>query len=137
MDKTEREGIVDNTMDKQSAFFGTSQLYRSCDLAGPATASALHIRNVENLEALGGMRRPDRSVQQHDTYGIIGAELHSMAVKFITDHPHILSVVQNLRKGVVVSGFSDDVASLFRNKWFSTLGSPTPPRLPGPDSDAI
>ena len=114
-------------MDKQSAFFGTSQLYRSCDLAGPSNPSSLHIRNIENFEALGGMRRPDRSVQQLSGYSIVGADIHAMATKFITEYPHILDVVQNLRQGIAVTGFSDDVASSFRNLWFQTLGSPTPP----------
>ena len=63
-----RDGILDSLIDKQSAFFSSSHLYRSVDLAGPATQSSLHIRNIENDKALGGMRRPDRSVQQSSRY---------------------------------------------------------------------
>ena len=124
-------------MDKQSAFFGASHLYRSCDLAGPAAPSALHTRNIENFDALGGMRRPDRSVQQLSGYRIVGAEISCMAEQFISEHPHTLGVVQDLRKGITVTGFSDDVACSFRNRWFQTLGVPTPDRLPGPDADVI
>ena len=55
-----RDGISDSLMDKQSAFFSSSHLFRSIDFAGLAAQSSLHIRNIENDKALGGMRRPDR-----------------------------------------------------------------------------
>ena len=133
----EREGIADNIMDKQSAFFGSSQLYRDCDLAGPAVPSALHIRNIENTESLGGMRRPDRSVKLIEGYKTIGKELYDMATQVISDNPEALGVVQDLRLGTEVTGFSESITSSFRDLWFQTLGVPVPQRVPGPDGDVI
>jgi hypothetical protein len=92
---------------------------------------------MENFEALGGMRRPNRSVQQLGGYRIVGAEIPSMAEQFISQHPHTFGVVQDLRKGVTVTGSSDDAACSPRNEWFQTLGVPIPDRLPGSDADSI
>ena len=58
--QSRRDGILDSLMDKQWALFSSSHLYRSADLAGPAIQSSLHIRNIENDKALGGMRRLDQ-----------------------------------------------------------------------------
>ena len=132
-----RDGILDSLMDKQSAFFSSSHLYRSVDLAGPAAQSSLHLRNIENDKALGGMRRPDRSVQQSSRYRQVGMDIFDMASQFITNHPETLEIVSDLRKGVTVTGFSPQVASSFRASWFQVLGSTAPPSSPGPDADVI
>ena len=100
------DGTLDLIMDKQSAFFSSSHLYRSVDLAGPATQSSPHIRNIENDKALGGMRRPDRAVQQSSRYREVGMDIFGMASQFITNHPETLEIVSDLRKGVTVTGFS-------------------------------
>ena len=90
------DGTLDLIMDKQSAYFATSQLTRAYDLAGPQAPSSLHIRNQENSAALGGMRRPDRSVLANPLYRSVGAELHSMALDFIKDYPSSLKVIRGL-----------------------------------------
>ena len=133
----QREGISDNIMDKQSAYFGTADLYRDADLAGPSAPSKLHVRNLENQQALGGMRRPDLSVRRNPAYRTIGQALHGMAPSFIKDNPTTLQVVRDLRLGKAVSGFSERISAAFRTEWFHTLGMDAPPRGLGPDADVI
>ena len=102
-------------MDKQSAYFATSQLTRAYDLAGPQAPTSLHIRNQENAMALGGMRRPDRSILASPLYRIVGAKVHIMASDFIKDFPSSLNVIRGLRAGDKVSGFSDKMLGDFRS----------------------
>ena len=130
-------GTLDLIMDKQSAYFATSQLTRAYDLAGPQAPTSLHLRNQENSVALGGMRRPDLSVRSNPLYRSIGAKLHIMASDFIKDFPSSLNVIRGLRAGDEVSGFSDKILSDFRSLWFSVLGSSETPKPLGPDAAAL
>ena len=101
-------------MDVQSAFFSNTQLARAYDLAGPAPQSALHIRNVENAQALGGMRRPDLSVLASPGYRHWGDRFHNMALDFIGRHPDAMLVTHDIRGGNSTMGFTADVATAFR-----------------------
>ena len=80
---SQQVGTRDNIMYKQAAFFGSAELRREADLAGPAPKSRAECRTEENLEALGGMRRPDRSVAKRAAYIEQGEALAKMAEKFI------------------------------------------------------
>ena len=124
-------------MDRQSAFFASSQLLRSYDLAGPAPKSKLHYRNLENDEALGGMRRPDRSVHTSPGYRSVGQRIFDMGEAFIKSNPKSLDIVRDLRAGKVVTGFPDDMVAAFRDSLFEVLGSSAPPTSHGPDPDLI
>ena len=120
-------------MDKQSAFFSNTQLARAYDLAGPAPQSALHIRNVENAQALGGMRRPDLSVLASPGYRHWGDRFHNMALDFIGRHPDAMLVIHDIRGGRSTMGFTADVATAFRKSWFQVLETDEPPPCSGPD----
>ena len=120
-------------MDKKSAYFSSTQLARAYDLAGPVGRSALHVRNAENAMALGGMRRPDLSVQANAGYRLWGDKFYNMAMDFIGRHPDSLLVIQAIRQGLGTSGFSDDVSAAFRESWFQVLGTTMPPPCSGPD----
>ena len=120
-------------MDKQSAYFSSTQLARACDLAGPVGRSALHVRNAENAMALGGMRMPDLSVQANAGYRLWGDKFYNMAMDFIGRHPDSLLVIQAIRQGLGTSGFSGDVSAAFRESWFQVLGTTMPPPCSGPD----
>jgi hypothetical protein len=124
-------------MDKQSSYFSISHLQRSYDLAGPPQQSSLHRRNIENFEALGGMRRPDLSVKRHPSYRQVGDSLYKMALDFIGKFPDALQVVKDIRQGKSVTGFSEEVATAFRASWFRTLGTAQPPPCTGPDADVL
>ena len=120
-------------MDKQSSYFTSAQLTRAYDLAGPPAPTKLQTRNLENSLALGGMRRPDISVQSNPLYRYTGSTLHSMALSFIDYYPETLEVVRAIRQGNEVTGFSQELASSFRTAWFHALGTHEPPRGEGPD----
>jgi hypothetical protein len=124
-------------MDRQSSFFASSRLVRAYDLAGPAQQSKLHARNLENDVALGGMRRPDRSVHTSPGYRAVGQQLFTMGEAFIKDNPSALNIVRELRAGNTVSGFPDQMVASFRDSCFRVLGSTTPPVPHGPDADLI
>ena len=127
------EGTPDGIMDKQGAYFTSANLARAYDLAGPSAPSRLHTRNLENAKALGGMRRPDLSVQRNPLYRAVGKRLHAMAASFIGRHPETLAVINALRAGQEVAGFSDEIIYMFRSEWFATLGATETPRCKGPD----
>ena len=127
------EGTPDGIMDKQGAYFTSANLARAYDLAGPSAPSRLHTRNLENAKALGGMRRPDLSVQRNPLYRAVGKRLHAMAASFIGRHPETLAVINALRAGQEVAGFSDEIIYMFRSEWFATLGAKETPRCKGPD----
>ena len=127
------EGTPDGIMDKQGAYFTSANLARAYDLAGPSAPSRLHTRNLENAKALGGMRRPDLSVQRNPLYRAVGKRLHAMAASFIGRHPETLAVINALRAGQEVAGFSDEIIYMFRAEWFATLGAKETPRCKGPD----
>ena len=120
-------------MDKQGSYFTSAHLARAYDLAGPSAPSRLHIRNVENARALGGMRRPDLSVQHNPHYRSVGRKLHTMAASFIDRHPETLEIINALRAGHEVTGFSDTIISKFRSEWFAALEARETPRCKGPD----
>ena len=102
--------MVDATMDRQSAYFSTTTLSRAYDLAGPVAESALHRRNIENMQALGGMRRPDRSVQTNSKYRTLGTRLSAMAMQFIKDYPAAMRVIDDIRNGRSTRGFDKNIS---------------------------
>ena len=58
-------GMPDSIMSRQSSFFGTASLTRAAHLAGPALACHRAIKERQNRECLGGLRRPELSVRAH------------------------------------------------------------------------
>ena len=124
-------------MDRQSAYFSTTTFSRAYDLAGPVAESALHRRNIENMQALGGMRRPDRSVQANTKYRILGFRLSAVVMQFIKDYPAAMLVIDDIRNGRSTRGFTENITSAFRSAWFQELGVPEPPRCAGPDPSVL
>jgi len=129
--------IRDEVMSKQSAFFGSTSLSRAYDLAGPRAATGPVIRANENWECLGGMRRPDRSVQSHEGYKRAGSHLLDMVENFVDQFPQTMEIAESLRTGVRVTGFDDDIKAEFRVRWLQTLGVGPSPRTVGPDPTTL
>ena len=130
------QGHVDTVMAKQSSYFGSAELHRSYDLAGPTSLSTREVRNAENDVALGGMRRPDLSVAQSIGYQA-GHCILTMAEKFVDDNPGTLQVAEDLRAGRPVTGFQPGISESFRHLWFQSFGCHTPSRMVGPDADVF
>ena len=124
-------------MDRQSAYFSTTRLSRAYDLAGPTPHSALHLRNAENDSALGGMRRPDLSVQTNPKYRQWGDRLSAMAFDFIGKFPEAMRVIKDIRSGHGTKGFPAEVTIAFRKAWFKELGVVEPPGCKGPDPTVL
>ena len=93
--------MADSIMDKQSSYFSTSHLTSSDGRAGPPQQSSLHRRNLENFEALGGMRRPDLSVKRLPSYRQVGDSLYKMAVDFIGEFPETWQVIEDIRLSLI------------------------------------
>ena len=104
-------------MAKQSAFFGSTSLSRAYDLAGPRAATGPVVRANENWECLGGMRRPDRSVQNHEGYKRAGRRLLDMLEDFVDQFPQTMEIAESLRTGTRVTGFDDSINAEFRVRW--------------------
>ena len=90
----------------------------------------------QNDNALGGMRRPDKSVAQLPGYNA-GEALFDMFDEFIDRRPDALAVVSALRNGEDVQGFAPALLREFRARWMSLLGNTEPRHGNGPDADAI
>ena len=65
-------------MSRQSSYFGTATFTRAADLAAPAPACQKPLKEQQNLECLGGMRRPDPSVRAHEGYPVAGTRIRAM-----------------------------------------------------------
>ena len=127
----------DSTMHKQASYFGTATLYRDVMLTGVDEVSSKAARELENQAALGGMRRPDLSVQAHDRYRQPGQLLWVLLARYVTDNPDLLQVVEDLRKGCPGEGFALHHLHAVRRQWLLALRAhPTPPRH-GPDPDVL
>ena len=124
-------------MSRQSAFFGPTSLCRTYDLAGTPHESRVEARERENSAALGGMRRPDRSVDTGLDYAGAGKELGQMLDGIIHKHPATLDLVEQLRLGHRVSGYDPVIMEEVRSKWLHTLASRSGERQPGPDADVL
>ena len=107
----------DALMSGQSAFFGTASLKRSCDLAGPADLSRREVRNLENEQALGGIRRPDISVRHSNKYRAEGRKFRSMLERFVDKHREALEVIEAVRNGSQVDGFAHELLDELRREW--------------------
>ena len=108
-------------MSRQSAFFGPTSLRRTYDLAGTPHESRVEARERENQAALGGMRRPDRSVDTGLDYAGAGKELGRMLAGIIHRYPATLDLVEQLRSGQRVSGFDSGIMEEVRSRWLHTL----------------
>ena len=65
----------DSTSARQSAFFSQTVLARSGQLTSRRQLTNRELRELENSQALGGMRRPDLSVKRSDMYHKVGNKL--------------------------------------------------------------
>ena len=124
---------VDNHMARQSAYFGNTTLERAVELAGPRAISGREQRNFENDFALGGMRRPDKSVATRPQYAEVGKAMRSVLDALVEKFPEVLQLVQDMRVGKQVTGFSDVVLQAARQQLLVTLGSEHEPCGRGPE----
>ena len=131
------EGTPDEAMLRQSAFFSDAVLHREVQLGarqGPTTRQA---KAQEDEFALGGMRRPDKSVLQSPLYAKVGQRLREMLERFVERHPHSFLVVNSLRQGHQVDGFLAVLMQEFRTRWMAVLGSDAPREAAGPDAATL
>ena len=124
-------------MHRQSAFFNETALYRDALLTEPGRPSTKQIREHENAAALGGMRRPDLSVQADPRYRRVGQQLWDMLADYVDQHQDLLQVVQGLRQGQPVEGFPAHHLQAVRQRWLRTLHVEAVPQGPGPDPDVL
>ena len=104
--RTGPQGSIDETMHRQSAFYGDATLYRDSLLTKADAVSSRATRDIENQTALGGMRRPDLSVQARDGYRLPGQRLWHMLATYVSEHPDVRQVVEGLRQGLPGEGFA-------------------------------
>ena len=128
---------VDDTMRKQSAFFGNTCLARYALLTQPGPSSGRAVKDHEDRVALGGMRRPDLSVQSHSRYSLVGAQLWDMLSGYVDEHQDLLQVVDTLRQGLPVEGIPQQHLQAVRQRWLEVMRAPLVPRGQGPDADTL
>ena len=130
--------LADVIQSKQSAFFGNTRLHLSNQLtSAPSRMSTKQIRNVENDQALGGMRRPDLSVQAQDGYKVVGTKLRELLEQFVDKHPSALQVVEEMRAGRKVEGFEHQLMQELRSAWMAVLQTHATPAAEGPDAAVL
>ena len=120
-------------MSRQSAFFGGTTLERTQELAGPREESGRERRNAENDQALGGMRRPDRSVESQSRYLETGKVLRGVLMDILVEFPVVLQIVRDIRDGKRVEGFGENVLHKTRTDLFKALGAKQEPHGHGPE----
>ena len=130
-------GHVDDTMHRQSAFFGDTVLYRDALLTKAGPLSGRAARDYENKVALGGMRRPDLSVQADRRYRQAGQLLWDVLSGYVDVHQELLHVVLELRQGRPVQGFPPRHLQEVRQQWLRVLHAAAVPRGDGPDADVL
>ena len=131
-------------MARQGAFFGTADLQRTAQNA-PEKASARHIRERDNLEALGGMRRPDRCIARNHGYAEVGRALREALLPIVKRARGDRGLMQALRRAKLdkaaaaraAEGLSADLVAAARAAWFSVLGRPGEDTEHGPSPAAI
>ena len=124
-------------MARQCAFFGHTTLQRSADLAGPQAPSKRESRNWADTLALGGMRRPDLSIQHHPQYTVHGKRMRDALDSVIHSFPEVLQLIKDIRDGQAVQGFSNDVLWHTKARLLAALDSWAQPAGDGPDDILI
>ena len=131
------QASADSLMSKQASFFGTATLTRPWNLAGPPSLSKRERRSQEEQSALGGMRRPDLSVQQSPKYREVGSRLRLMLEDMVSRHDEARSVIEAIRNGSPTQGFSKSLLRNVRKEWLSTLHAPASSPVEGPDASVF
>ena len=132
-------GKDDSIMAKQAAFSGSAVLQREAYLAGPPASSKAQLREIENTQSIGGMRRPDKSIEHNPQYRLVGAKIAVALDQFAEDYPEVKEYVVKMRSGVEVQGLGDELRKLLRRRTMEVLGADVGdhPVAPGPDADLI
>ena len=125
-------GRLDHHMARQSAFFGDTTLERTAELAGPRKTSSREDRNVENSQALGGMRRPDLAVASKPGYATVGRKLRAVLQEFLDMDTEGELVIERIRAGAKPDGFSPGLLSRLRAGLLQALGCSATPSSTGP-----
>ena len=94
---------------------------------------------MENEDAMGGMRRPDKSVQWLPAAVHVGRRLHSIFSDYLESKPGLLQVVTDIRNGIPTTGFDIADITALQHSWRDTLqaGDIEWQSLPGPRADIL
>eukprot|EP00973_Karenia_brevis_P050499 7009249-Karenia_brevis.AAC.1 len=104
----------DHTMAKQSSYFGTAILHHDVSLKGPRPITGVEQRAEENRQALGGMRRPDKSVKTKGLYRQAGQQIQCALGNIVDTYPKLTQIVQDLRDHKIVDGIPGEIAAVAR-----------------------